>query len=519
MSRRPHPSPTPPEEGSAADDLRRLALERRDARLAARSGRSVAAPAPITAPAAPVIETIVPVAGMTCRACEVRIARHVGKVPGVERVTVSAPHGRVVITSSAPVSAMAVEAAIRQAGYEVGATPWLERDRIVWVTAAAGVALVAVVAMIARMTGLTDLAADTGSLADGGLVVALVLGLAAGVSTCAALVGGLVLALSASFQARGATGGTTATAGLVSRLRPALVFVGGRIAGYGLLGALLGAIGAGITMPPAMTAALMIVAAIVMAVAGARLTGLSPRIAAWSPTLPMGLGRRLGLVPADGQGPVYSDARAGLLGAATFFLPCGFTQAVQVYALSTGSPLIAGTVMAVFAIGTAPGLLAMAGLPIVVPSSVRPTLLRIAGVAVLAFALLNATAGLRLAGISLPGFGPGTAAAAALPSAGVATDGTQALTTYQDADGYSPAAAAIYAGAPTRWTVMSSTTATCAAFLVVPSLGISVRLHEGANVIQLPALPAGRLDYSCAMGMYGGAIDVIAPEAAGNSRG
>jgi sulfite exporter TauE/SafE len=385
------------------------------------------------------------------------------------------------------------------------------------------VVLVALVALVARVTGVADLAADTSALADGGLLVALVLGLAAGVSTCAALVGGLVLALSASFQA-GPTGtadlrtgpqgrSAPAPSGLGTRLRPALVFVGGRIAGYGLLGALLGAIGAGVTMPPAMTAVLMIVAAVVMAVAGARLTGLSPRIAAWSPTLPMGLGRRLGLVPSEGDRPAYSDLRAGLLGAATFFLPCGFTQAVQVFALSTGSPLIAGAVMAVFAIGTAPGLLAMAGLPIVVPGSFRPTLLRIAGVAVLAFALLNATAGLRLAGIPLPDFGPGTAEAAALPAAEVAGDGTQALTTYQDAGGYSPGMAAIYAGAPTRWTIQSSTVATCAASLVVPSLGISVRLHEGANTIDLPALPVGRLDYSCAMGMYGGSISVIAPGA------
>ena len=58
----------------------------------------------------------------------------------------------------------------------------------------------------------------------------------------------------------------------------------------------------------------------------------------------------------------YSDVRAPA-GAATFFLPCGFTQAVQLYALSTGSPVSAGLTMAVFAVGTSPGLLALASLP------------------------------------------------------------------------------------------------------------------------------------------------------------
>ena len=67
-----------------------------------------------------------------------------------------------------------------------------------------------------------------------------------------------------------------------------------------VLGAALGAVGASVTMPPQVTAVLMITVAVVMTILGTRLTGLSPRIATWSPTLPMGLGRRLGL--GDGGG-------------------------------------------------------------------------------------------------------------------------------------------------------------------------------------------------------------------------
>ena len=464
-----------------------------------------------SAPSAPAtasgsISTTVPVAGMTCRTCEVRIQKFVGRLPNVRQVRASAIHGRVEIESTAPVPAAAIAKAINAAGYEVGRTPWLERDPGVWVTAAAGLALVAALAVLAQVTGLTELASGAGNLGNGGLVVALLLGLAAGVSTCMALVGGLVLALSASFQARRAASGV-ADGGVLSQMRPALVFMAGRIAGYGVLGALLGAVGASVTMPPQVTAVLMIAVAVVMTILGTRLTGLSPRIATWSPTLPMGLGRQLGL--GDGAGGAYSDARAAGLGAASFFLPCGFTQAVQIYALSTGSPVFAGAIMAVFAIGTAPGLLALAGLPVVVPSTMRPTLLRLVGVVVIGFAFVNASAGIRLSGVTLPSFGVETAAAAPLPAGGVASDGMQALTTFQDAAGYSPADVSIYAGTPTRWTIESSTTSTCAAFLVVPDLGIQVRLHEGSNTIDLPALQAGTLAYSCSMGLYGGRITIV----------
>jgi sulfite exporter TauE/SafE/plastocyanin domain-containing protein len=406
------------------------------------------------------------------------------------------------------VPAAAIEHAINRAGYEIGRTPWLERDPKVWLTAGAGVLLVAALAVIASVTGLSDLASGVGDLSKGGLVVALLLGLAAGVSTCMALVGGLILGLSAAFASARSTTGASATSA-AAQMRPAGVFVIGRIAGYAVFGAALGAVGASITMPPQVTAVLMVTVAIVMTLLGTRLTGLSPRLAGWSPTLPMGLGARLGL--GGGQVGGYSDTRAATLGALSFFLPCGFTQAIQVYALSTGSPLFAAALLGVFAIGTAPGLLAVAGLPVLVPSRARPTLLRLVGVVVLGFAFLNGAAGLRLSGFTVPSL-VGIASAAPLPGT-LGEDGVQRITTRQDVDGYSPGNVVVYAGYPIEWTVQSSNTASCAASLWAPGVGIRARLELGPNLFQLPALPEGILDYTCAMGMYGGRITVVERQA------
>ena len=458
------------------------------------------------------LRVTLPVAGMTCRSCEVRIQRYVSRVPHVVAVRASAVHGRVEIEASTPIAPGTLARAISAAGYEVGGTPWLVRDPAIWATAVAGLALVAVLAVLAEATGVAGLASGAGDLSSGGLLVALLRGLVAGGSTCMALVGGLVLALSASFQSQ--RGETDRAVG--ARLRPAIVFVAGRVVGYGLFGALLGSVGATVSMPPQLTAALMIAVAGVMMLLGTRLTGLSPRMAAWSPTLPMGLGRRLGL--GDGIGGAYSDTRAAALGAASFFLPCGFTQAIQIYALSTGSPLLAGALLATFAIGTAPGLFALAGLPVVVPDRFRPTLIRLVGVVVLGFAMTNGSAGLRLSGIGLPSL-VGFAAAAPLPGT-LGLDGVQTITTYQNAAGYSPGNVVIYAGYPTRWTVESSTTSTCAASLWIPGLDIRARLERGSNTFLLPALRAGTLQYTCAMGMYGGRITVVdrPPDAAGEGK-
>ena len=465
------------------------------------------------APTAPAetTSTVVPIAGMTCRSCEIRIERNIRRIPNVERVSASAVNARVTIVSSGPIAAPEIAAAIEAAGYEVGRTPWLERNLDAWVTAAVGLFVLSLIALVAKVTGIADLASGAGDLSRGGIVVALLLGLAAGVSTCMALVGGVVLALSASYSARRST--TAGEVGALGRMRPALLFMAGRIVGYAVLGAALGALGSSVSLPTRVIAILMIAVAIVMTLIGTRLTGLSPRIAAWSPTLPAGFARSLGL--DTGSVSAYSDTRAGLLGAASFFLPCGFTQAVQVYALSTGNPLTAGVIMAVFAIGTAPGLLALAGLPAIMPERMRPTLLRVIGIVVIGFAFINASAGLRLAGVGLPSFGPAEVAAAAEAPAPVAAGGTQTLHTYQDVDGYSPSNVTIYAGIPTTWTIESLNGQTCATFLRIPDLDAAVTLRKGPNVLDLPAMKAGTLSYTCSMGMYGGTITIVDPPSGG----
>jgi len=438
---------------------------------------------------------------MTCRTCERRIERTVGRLPNVQRVSASAARGRVEVLATGPVPADALRGAIEAAGYTLGRSPWLATEARVWLTAGAGVLLVAAIAVVAQLTGLLGLDVGTEGIRDGGLVVALLLGLAAGVSTCLALTGGLVLALSAAFAARE---GAAPDRALAARLRPTAVFVLGRIVGFAALGAVLGALGASITLPPMIVAALMISVAILMTLLGVRLTGVSPRIAAWSPTLPMSLGRRLGV--DEGRVTAYSDTRAAALGVATFLLPCGFTQAVQVYALSTGSPLTAGAIMAMFAIGTAPGLLALGGLPSVVPTGARPAMTRVIGVVVLAFALVNGAAGLRLAG-----FSPSIATAQGPAAAPVVTmdNGIQVLRTFQLSTGYMPDNATLYAGIPTRWIVESLGGSSCAIFLTVPSLGLAVTLQPGDNPIDLPALKPGRIQYTCSMGMYGGTLTVV----------
>ncbi|MCU0279935.1 MAG: sulfite exporter TauE/SafE family protein [Candidatus Nanopelagicales bacterium] len=450
----------------------------------------------------------VPVVGMTCDACEKRVGRALLRIPGVESVDVSARRGTAVLRGAPLPPTDRVEAAIRSAGYEPGTPAWLTSEASTWITVAlSGLAIVAVV-FLAGALGVGGLVGDLASPSRGGLLLVLVLGLTAGFSTCMAMVGGLVLGFSASHAAARTRDGQP-LASFVTRMRPQVAFNVGRIVGFGVLGAALGSLGSVVGLPTRMIGALALAVAVVMFLLGVRLTGVSPRMAAWSPRLPAGLAGLLGLDAAAGR--PYSHTRTALVGAATFFLPCGFTQAVQVYALSTGSPASAGLIMATFAVGTTPGLLAVASVPEIATGRSRGTVLQVVGVVVLAFALLNVTSGLRLLGIA---GATATAATAQQVSNNVTvTGGVQTVHMTQTRDGYTPADTVIHAGMPITWSIQATSKWECSAFLRVPDLDISVDLQEGLNTIELPALPPGVVPFTCVMGMYSGNLIAIDPPA------
>jgi sulfite exporter TauE/SafE/copper chaperone CopZ len=452
-------------------------------------------------PATPTRITRVPVAGMTCAACTQRVGAALRRIPGVESVEVSLPAGAATLTASRVPSDEELSRELASAGYELGRTRWLSGDTEVWGTFA--VALVGVTALIlaALRLGIADIPAQLSSPGSGGLMLVGLLGLAAGVSTCMALVGGLVLSISASHAASTPPDTERSFAG---RMRPHLVFNAGRITGFVVLGALLGTIGGAFSVPTRLMGVVILAVAAVMAILGIRLTGVSPRVAAWAPHLPTRLATVVSRGSRDTQ---YTDLRAAALGAATFLLPCGFTQAVQLYALTTGSAVSAGLIMGVFALGTTPGLLTLAAVPEVATGSRRRGVaLRAVGVVVLAFALVNGSAGLRLLGWTSTA--DDQVASSVSPNVTL-NAGVQTVTMTQTPRGYTPADTVVYAGIPITWIVESTSKWDCSAFLRVPSTGTSIDLQEGRNAIDLPPLPEGTTSFTCVMGMYSGTLQAI----------
>ncbi len=94
-----------------------------------------------------------------------------------------------------------------------------------------------------------------------------------------------------------------------------------------------------------------------------------------------------------------------LVGVATFFLPCGFTQSMQLYTLTTGSFLSGGLTMLAFALGTLPVLALVSFSSFSIKGSSKSGIFfKTAGLVVLMFAVFNLVNSLVIVGIIPPVF-------------------------------------------------------------------------------------------------------------------
>ena len=94
-----------------------------------------------------------------------------------------------------------------------------------------------------------------------------------------------------------------------------------------------------------------------------------------------------------------------LVGIATFFLPCGFTQSMQIYTLTTGTFFTGGMTMLAFALGTLPVLALISFSSFSIQNnSKRGIFFKSAGLIVIMFALFNLINSLVIIGLIPPVF-------------------------------------------------------------------------------------------------------------------
>lgn len=441
-------------------------------------------------------ERTVPIVGMTCAACEDTVRAAVSALDGVSSVSASARRGTITISGRGVPSDAVISSALAHTPYSLGVAPWWSRDRNAWRDAAVGAALAALVGAVILWW---EPASGLGqAVVGGGMAVALaalVLGLAASVSSCIATVGGLVLAISATQAGVGGFG-----------LRKHVAFNLGRVVGFAILGGVAAAVGGVVALNSVAFAAVLILVALATGLLGLRLTELSPRVAGWRVSLPARWGRWASGDHATTRGTV---GLAGL-GAATFFLPCAFTQIAQILAFASGTPLVGAVTMGAFAVGTTPGLLALglAAARSAGAAARRP--MRVLGALMVGFAVV--TLGGVVSGAGLFSLASGVP----VERTDNVADGPggQEVATSTVADGYLPRTTVVYAGEPITWTITPENL-TCANLVNAEALGVGrITILADAVTVNFTLDEPGTYRFSCVMGMYQGSFVAIeAPDA------
>lgn len=465
-------------------------------------------------------ELTVPIKGMHCRSCEMTLTDNLEQLADVRKAEVSLRTRTATIYASKLPPTSAIKHAIAKAGYEIGydKKPWLSKNAADYKDILLGIVIVAILALFVSSLGIANI--NTGNIVSGGVFVALLVGLTAGFSTCMALVGGLVLGLSAKHAKRH----PNATA--MQKFRPHIFFNLSRVVTFFILGGLIGVLGSAFQLQGTLLGFLTIVVGIAMLVLGLQLTNLFPRLSNGGLTLPSGIAKRLGLRAR--QEKEYSHANAAILGAVSFFLPCGFTQAMQLYAISTGSFTTGALVMGLFAIGTMPGLLGVGGLTSTVEGSAAKRFFKIAGVAVVAMAFLNISNGYNLTGwpkpfasgsnISEPGskevtFTPLTGEVEKpQPVDSPTAEDNKLRASYTLASGLVPAEFTVKANKSYTLEVSAKEDGVgCMSTILIPGLNNKVQYLLKGKINKLPfsASRPGIYQITCAMGIPHGKITVI----------
>lgn len=448
---------------------------------------------------------IVPIKGMHCRSCELLIEEKLKELPKIKSAQLNYNTGEAKIAyHGEEVDMINIHKAITDTGYEIGregTLPMLTSDKKEYVNLGIAFLILMVLYLLLKSFGLTNInLSPTVSSPSMGLIM--VIGLVAGFSTCMALVGGLSLGLSTKFIERHPKATPS------EKFRPHLFFVGGRILAYTLLGGFLGLLGTVFQLSTLANGAITIIVGLVMLLMGLQLVNIFPRLSKFKISLPKGISQALGIKNKKTE---YNHGQAMIMGALTFFLPCGFTQAMQLYAISTDSFLSGALTMGLFALGTAPGLLSIGGVTSLVRGQFKERFFKVAGLAVILFGLFNLNNGFTLASLNFNGFGSESKIrpTSAINDPNVTMiDGVQVVRMIEGNYGYSPNSFSIKKGIPVKWIIDAQAPYSCASSLVVPKLGIKRNLEAGENTIEFIPTEIGKIPFSCSMGMYTGVFNV-----------
>jgi sulfite exporter TauE/SafE/copper chaperone CopZ len=449
--------------------------------------------------------------GMTCVNCQNRIEKKLKSTVGVEDVVVSFSAGTAAVTYNPDVLTVGeITSVIEKLGYSVQDG----EARIPAARIAGTLAIILALYLLLSSLGAGGLASAF-PLAKAGMGYGMlfIIGLITSVH-CIAMCGGINL--SQCIPAAGPPRETERGKGKV--LFPSVLYNSGRVISYTLTGIIVGALGSVITLSGRFQGVVQLAAGLFMVIMGINMLGIFPALRRFNPHIPRIFTRKIES-PSGSKNPLIIGLLNGLM-------PCGPLQAMQLYALSTGSPVKGGIAMFLFSLGTVPlmfGIGALSSFLSNMPGGGRTFSRRVMQVGAILVTVLGMTMfsnGWNLSGINLSP--PVLNAAVRNPASPVPVikasfqieNGVQIVNSVLSGGQYP--AITVQQGIPVKWTINapSGSINGCNNQMFIREYGITHQFSTGENVIEFTPEKTGRFPYSCWMGMIRSSITVVAADEA-----
>ncbi|MDR1271636.1 MAG: sulfite exporter TauE/SafE family protein [Clostridiales Family XIII bacterium] len=287
---------------------------------------------------------------------------------------------------------------------------------------------------------------------------------------------------------------------------PSLKYNLGRVAGYTVVGAVVGGIGATLTFSGYFKGAVQLIAGVFMVIMGLSMFGVVPGLSKIAPRLPASLGRFIENRKNGRTGPF-------VVGVLSALMPCGPLQAMQLYALQSGSATLGALSMFVFSLGTLPLMFGFGALSGLLGGRFKGKAMVAGASFVILMGLFMFSNGANLSGLTFafPGIS-GTPSAQAVDDGTTVTaaNGEQIVNATLTRYGYP--SFTVKKDVPVKFVLNApeGSLTGCNSGIIIPSLGVEKRLVQGENVIEFTPRETGTIDYSCWMGMIRSSFTVEA---------
>lgn len=426
------------------------------------------------------INLVLEISGMTCGQCEKIIQKALMKQNHVIRAVVSYKTSTAeIVLDSQDTNPDEIISVIKKIGY--GAS--IIKDKKNETSRQIGgifILLIALYFLISKTIGFNALPAIEGNIGYGMLFV---VGLLTSIH-CIAMCGGINISQCIT---------QISTQGTNNVYKSSLLYNGGRVISYTIIGAVVGALGSVISFSGASKGIVSIIAGLFMVLMGINLLGVFPNLRKFNVQIPSNV-RRVFMGTKGERGPFV----VGLLNG---FMPCGPLQTMQIYALGTGSAVTGALSMFAFSLGTVPLMFGLGTMGSFLGKHASKNMMKISAVLVIFLGMIMFQRGASLSGLPILGASSQIQNTQTIQTTGIIENETQTLILEVKYNRYPQFTIQKDILTRINFQVAQDQLNRCNDAIFIPEYGIQKQLEVGDNWIEFMPNQTGTFPYSCWMGM------------------